>query len=165
MAANIINASEGLNAHIAILFIMMLRHGLSPDGMLHDTMVPIPTGRWTNVTLSNTFRTITVSRIWCKLLDVIVLNKEKDNICTSNLQLSFKLASTTLCTSKIHYVNNASTMYGLLHDASKAFDHVNYCKLFRTLLEWTVNVIYCRLLLNMYINHKLRIRWETTNYS
>ncbi len=25
---------------IAILFTMMLRHGLSPDGMLHGTMVP-----------------------------------------------------------------------------------------------------------------------------
>ncbi len=46
---HIINACERLNVHIAILSIMMLRHGLSPDGMLHGTMVPIPKGRWANL--------------------------------------------------------------------------------------------------------------------
>ncbi len=46
---HIINACKHLNVHIAILFTMMLRHGLSPDGMLHGTMVPITNGRWANV--------------------------------------------------------------------------------------------------------------------
>ncbi len=40
-----IKACEHLNVHIAILFTMILRHGLSPDGMLQCTMVPIPKGR------------------------------------------------------------------------------------------------------------------------
>ncbi len=31
-----------------------------------------------------------------------------------------------------YYVNNGSNVYGLMLDASKAFDRVNYCKLFRT---------------------------------
>ncbi len=34
MSDDIINACEHLNVHISILFTMMLRHGLSPDGML-----------------------------------------------------------------------------------------------------------------------------------
>ncbi len=38
---HIINACEHFNVHIAILFTLILRHGLSPDGMLHSTMVPI----------------------------------------------------------------------------------------------------------------------------
>ncbi len=76
------------------------------------------------------------SSILCKLLDVIVMTKEKDNLCTSNLQFGFKPgfkpgASTTLCTGMVqetisYYVNNESNVYGLLLDASKAFDHVNY---------------------------------------
>ncbi len=87
---HIINACERLNVHIAILFTMMLRHGLSPDGMLHSTMVPTPNGRWANLSSSDNFRAITLSSILCKLLDVIVMTNEKDNLCTSNLQFSFK---------------------------------------------------------------------------
>ncbi len=66
------------------------------------------------------------------------MTKESDNLCTSNLQFSFKPgASTTLCTGMVqettlYHVNNESNVYGILLDASKAFDHVNYCKLFRT---------------------------------
>ncbi len=56
-------------------------------------------------------------------------------------------------------------MYGLLLDAIKAFDHVNYCKLLTTLLDRKVYHLYCRLLHNMYINQKLRIRWGITNSS
>ncbi len=138
---HIINARECLNVHIAILFTMMLRHGLSPDGMLHGTMVPIPKGWWANVSSSDNFRAFTLSSILCKLLDVIVITKEKDHLRTSNLQFSFKPAgSTTLCTGMVqetisYYVNNESNVYGLLLDVSKAFDHVNYCKLFRTLFN------------------------------
>ncbi len=39
---HIINACNSLSIHHAILFTMMLQHGLSPDGMLFGTMVPIP---------------------------------------------------------------------------------------------------------------------------
>ncbi len=41
---HIINACNNLSFHHAILFTMMLRHGLSPDGMLFGSMVPIPNG-------------------------------------------------------------------------------------------------------------------------
>ncbi len=41
---HIITACNSLSVHLAILFTMMLRHGLSPDGMLFGTMVPIHKG-------------------------------------------------------------------------------------------------------------------------
>ncbi len=69
------------------------------------------------------------------------------------------------CKTISYYVNNESNVYGLLLDASNAFDCVNYCKLFRTLLDRNVCPLYCRLLLNMYINQKLGIRRETTDSS
>ncbi len=82
MSDQIINACKRLNVHIAILFTMMWRHGLSPDGMLHGT---IRKGRWENLSSSDNFRANTLSSILCKLIDVIVMTTEKDNICTSNL--------------------------------------------------------------------------------
>ena len=42
---NLINSTEILNGHLALLFSAMVRHGFSPDGMLAGTMVPLPKGR------------------------------------------------------------------------------------------------------------------------
>ncbi len=55
-----------------------------------------------------------------------------------------------------------SNVYGLLLDASKAFDRVKYFKLFNVLLDRGVCPVYCRLLLNMYLQQKLRITWNAT---
>ncbi len=60
-----------------------------------------------------------------------------------------------------YYVHNGSNAYGLMRDASKAFDRVNYCKLFRILLQKKLCPLHCRLLLNMYINQTLKVRWES----
>ena len=119
----------------------MLRHGTSPEGMVLGTMVPIPKGRWANLTNSDNFRAITLSSILGKLFDYIVLVKEEIHLCTSNLQFSFKKgASTSLCTAMIqetvsYFVHGGSNVYIIMLDASKTFDHINYCKLFCVLLD------------------------------
>ncbi len=59
-----------------------------------------------------------------------------------------------------YYVYNGTNVYGLLLDASKAFDRVNYCKLFRLLLDRGFCRMYSRLLLNMYTNKKLHVIWQ-----
>ena len=54
-----------------------------------------------------------------------------------HLQFGFKArSSTSQCTfvlkeSLAYYINNNSTVYCAFLDATKAFDRVNYCKLFR----------------------------------
>ncbi len=58
-----------------------------------------------------------------------------------------------------YYVHNGINVYGLLLDASNAFDRVNYCTLFRVLLDRGFCFMYIRLLLNMYTNQKLCCRW------
>ncbi len=136
VSEHLIYSCRRVSVHLSLLFTTMLRHGLTPDGILNGTMVPIQKGRWANLSSSDNFRAITLSSILCKLLDVIILTKEEAHLCTSNLQFSFKQgSSTSLCTAMVqetisYYVHNASNVYGLMLDASKAFDHVNYCKLF-----------------------------------
>ncbi len=109
-----------------------------------------------------------LSSILCKLLDVVILTKEKCSLCTSDLQYGFKQgSSTSLWTAMAqatisYYVHNGSNVYGLMLDASKAFDRVNYCKLFRILQDKNVCPPYCRLLLNMFLNQSLGVRWDST---
>ena len=47
-------------------------------------------------------------------------------------------------------------------DASKAFDRVNYCKLYATLLKRNISPIVLRLLLFMYTHQSLRVKWGST---
>ncbi len=65
---HIIYSDENLNVHIAILFTAMLRHGLTPDGMVTVGMIPLPKGRWANLSTFDNFIAITLSNILCKLL-------------------------------------------------------------------------------------------------
>ena len=64
--------------------------------------------------------------------------------------------STTLCTliyKEIinQYINNGSDVYSCLLDASKAFDHVQYGKLFRILLSKKVPILIIRWILYSYL--------------
>ena len=148
-----------------LLFSVMLRHGCSPEGMLLSTMVPLPKGRWNDFSNSKNFRALTISNLLGKVLDNIILNIECQNLLTNDLQFSFKAdSSITMCTTMIretiyYFVNKASNVYGLVLDSIKAFDRINYCKLFRILLKRNINPLICRLLLNMYTNQKLMVKW------
>ncbi len=88
---HIIKACNSLSIHLAILFTMMLWYGLSPDGMLFSTMVPMPKGWWANLSNSDNFRAITLSRTLCKILDVVILTKESDVLVIYNLVLNLVL--------------------------------------------------------------------------
>ena len=52
-----------------------------------------------------------------------------------------------------------SNAFVLLLDASKAFDRVNYCNFFRELLKLEMSPLVLRLLLFMYTNQKLTVKW------
>ena len=59
----------------------------------------------------------------------------------------------------IDYYNfNKSGVGVLLIDASKAFDGVNYCKLFNELLKRNHSSVLLRLLLYMYTTQSLRVK-------
>ena len=54
----------------------------------------------------------------------------------------------------------AVQFYCTLLDATKAFDRVEYCKLFRGLLDRKLLVACIRLLANMYNTHVTRVSWN-----
>ncbi len=90
VSEHLIYSCRNVSVHLSLLFTTMLRHDLTADGMVNGTMVPIPKGRWANLSSLDNFRAITLNSILCKLLDVIILTKEEAHLCTSNLQFGFK---------------------------------------------------------------------------
>ena len=162
---SIIHGTDTLTQYLALLFNMMLKHGHSPYGMLVGTMIPLPKGKWKSKRDSENYRAITLSSLFGKLLDLIILQKEGLKLQTDHLQFGYKKGiSTTMCTTVLretvsYYTTKGTSVYGLMLDATKAFDRVNYCKLFKILLFRDVSPLVCRLLLNMYTKQTLRVRW------
>ena len=59
-----------------------------------------------------------------------------------------------------YYLVDGGTAFCTFLDATKAFDRVDHCKLFRELIKRDVPAIHHRLLLNMYTNSVARICWN-----
>ena len=72
--------------------------------------------------------------------------------------------STTQCTFALqeisqHFQEHGSDVYITLLDASKAFDRVNYSRLFGLLIKRNLCPLTTKLLLVMYTTQKMHVRW------
>ena len=163
---NFKNGTDLLFTLISLLFSAMLIHGIAPSGLLLSTFVPIPKNKRGNRCNSDNYRQIAISSILGKLFDIIVLEEQEDSLCTDILQFGFKKqSSTVLCTSMLletidYYNENNTDCYLLLLDASKAFDRVEYVKLFNTLRHRKMCPVVLRMLVNMYINQQIQVKWN-----
>ncbi len=137
--------------------------------MILGTMVPIPKNKRQSMVDSNNYRATTLSTIIIKVLDWIMLLKESTSLGSSDLQFGFKQGvSTTQCNFVMletisHYNYNRSNVNVLLLDATKAFDRVHYCKVFKLLIDKGMPPLIIRLLIFMYNNkkQKLQVKWGT----
>ena len=145
----------------------MIKHGSVPDKMLLSTLVPIPKNPRKSGGDSDNYRAIALSSIIGKILDQIILCKNLDLLQSCDLQFGFKRKhSTTQCTFVIqevidYYTRNNTPVYLTLLDASKAFDRVEYTKLFGQLIQRKLCPCVIRLLIFMYTNQYLCTRWNS----
>jgi hypothetical protein len=143
----------------------MVVHGSAPECFKLSTIVPIPKGRNTNSTDSANFRGIALSSIYGKLFDNIILERCHDKLVSCDLQFGFKAKSSTNSCSFVlketiaYYIQNQSPVFCTFLDASKAFDKLHYCKLFKLLVKREVPAIYVRLLANIYTQNFVRVSW------
>jgi len=165
-------AGPELSVNIGFLFTCMVTHGTAPNDFGISTLIPIPKKHGLSATDSNNFRGIALSSVFCKLFDNVIMDKFYDKLCTSDLQFGFKKnSSTNMCTmilkeSIAYYVNNRSSVFCTFLDASKAFDRVNYCKLFRLLIKRSIPACIVRILVYLYTGSQVRVLWAglTSDY-
>lgn len=162
---HLINANDDLLAHISCLFSTFSVHGAVPVNFHSSVILPIPKNRNANATSSNNYRGIALSSLLGKMLDFIILNRYRDILSSCEYQFGFKRnSSTNLCTmvlkEAINYYNyNNNIVFCCFLDATKAFDRVNYCKLFRLLLSRNLPPHIIRLLMNIYVNNNVCVSW------
>ena len=99
------------------------------------------------------------------MFDNVVMTSFSSKLTTSELQFGFKAkSSTSQCTFVLkealaYYVDNKSSVYCAFLDATKAFDRVNYCKLFRLLIRRNLPPLLLRVMLNFYVSNFVRVAW------
>ena len=144
----------------------MLVHGIARDDLLLGTMIPLIKNPRGNKQSSDNYRSLTIGTGLSKLLDLIIIKQQSDALNTSELQFGFKeKSSTSMCTFIVletieYYRSKGSNVHVLLLDASKAFDRVNYIRLFDKLLRKEMCPLTVRLLMNMYLSQKLQVKWN-----
>ncbi len=162
---HIIHGSPRLYIYMSLLFDSMIHHGFTPTDMLLSTLVPMPKNRRKSLNNSDNYRAIALSSVMCKLLDKILLVKCQQVFATSDLQYGFKKNhSTNQCTFVVneviqYYISNSSNVFLTLLDASKAFDRVQYIKLFRLLMSKNICPVVARFLVVLYTNQTFRVLW------
>ena len=136
---NFKHATDLLIQYIILIINCMISHGFVPDSFLKANVVPIPKNRRVELTDSNNYRTIAMSSIFSKILDKIIINNQSTQLKTSDYQFGFKKHSATvMCTTALtetieYYVENVSSVFVLLIDASNAFDRVSHSTLLKIL--------------------------------
>ena len=150
---------------LSMVYTSLLVHCVVPNEMLIGTIIPLPKNKRKSINDSDNYRGICLSSIFGKILDNILLESNKHILSSSNLQFGFKNnCSTSQCTFVLnetiqYYLNQKSEVYCILLDASKAFDNVQYIKLFKLLQKKGLCPIIIRFLIKMYTCQKLRIKW------
>jgi hypothetical protein len=162
---HLIYGSECLFMHISNLIELMISHGYTPTILSQSHIISIPKDRRGDLQSSDNYRGISLCNALCKVIDLWILSKCSHLLNSSNMQYAFKPKhSTVMCTTMVkeiisYYNNNQSDVYACLVDASKAFDKVNYGKLFQLLLDKGVPSLIIRLLFENYTDQEIYVKW------
>ena len=160
-----VHAGKDLAVHISFLVSAIICHGAVPKDFTVSTITPIPKKKNGNLSDSENFRGIALCSIFGKIFDNIILSKYSAKLSTSDLQFGFKQNNSThMCTMILketmsYYCTNKTPVFCTFLDASKAFDRVNYVKLFRLLLKRGLPLCIVRTLICMYTGQLIRVSW------
>ena len=150
---------------LANLFKIMLAYGMVPDAFGQGIIIPLVKNVDGDKTVSENYRSITLSPVISKLFESVLLDLFSDQLCSDNLQFGFKSRSScshaifTLRTIVDHYVKDASTVTISALDISKAFDRVDHFALLRLLIKRQLPNNFISILLDWFSKCYACVRW------
>ena len=74
----------------------MFSHGYNPNQLLQCVIVSIPKDIRRSLSSADNYRGISLVNAMSTLIDIIIIDKCYDNLCTSELQFSFKPEHSTV---------------------------------------------------------------------
>lgn len=130
--------------------------------------MPLLKDKTGNVNDVNNYRAITLIPVISKVLEGVILRLCEDSFVTDYLQFGFKRdigcteAIFTLRSVVNDFIDNGSSVYVASLDINKAFDKVNHCKLFNSLLAAGLPLVIIKFLCCWYSKLFVTVRWNTS---
>ena len=152
--------------HLSLLFTCCIRHCFLPVKFMAVSVTPLVKNKGADLTDRNNYRAIAVSNVETKIFERIILSIITVYDTHDKFQFGFKRGhSTTLCTGSVkktidYYVSRGSHVFACFVDFHKAFDCVNYWKLFAQLLEDGINAKLVKLLAFWYSKQEVTVVWN-----
>ena len=155
-----------LATHLCILINLFITHSFLSDSFTKSTIIPLVKCKTGDLTDINNYRAITLSNAITKILESILLAYVNDKSAVVDSQFGFKPGhSTSLCTHSFKYIvdyytNRGSHVFVCFADCTKAFDRVNYWKLFKQLLDDGLSASIVSLLAFWYSHQHVSVQWR-----
>ena len=141
--------------HLCLLFKLFITSGYLPVSLMHCVILPLVKNKGGDMSDLNNYRAIAVSSAVSTLFESVITCHFENKVEVDKYQFGFKPGhSTSLCTSLFkqtvdYYKNHVFVCFVDFH---KAFDSVNYWKLFNKLLDDNINSNIIKLLAFWYSN-------------
>jgi len=135
---------------------------------MQSTIRPLVKNKGGDLTDPNNYRAIALANMETKILESILMDKLHSYDDCDKYQYGIKKGhSTAMCTSAVKkvtddYINRGSHVFLSFVDFSKAFDRVNYWKLFSQLLDDGIELCFVKLLAFWYSNQTACVLWQNT---
>ena len=165
---NFLHATDLTHNILSQLVTAMLIHGTASELINKSIIKPIPKNKQKSLSDSKNYRAISKNSIISKIIDHVLINLIGEKMNTTDYQFAYKAGfSTSLCSFLVaetisYYRSRGSNVYMLSLDASKAFDRVQYSKMFDKLISKDVCPLIIRFILNSYLISKSLVKWNKT---
>lgn len=163
----IIYGGHKLYVHLCFLFNIFLKVGYLPRSFMQAVIIPLVKSKSGDLSDVNNYRAITISTCLSKLFESVIATEVYTSDNCDKYQFGFKSHhSTGLCTHVFkqtvdYYVNRGSHVFASFIDFSKAFDSVNYWKLFNKLMDDKIDMQIVKILTYSYTRQEVCVRWLT----
>lgn len=157
-----------LAVHICFLFRVFIKFGYLPRAFMQSVIVPLVKCKSGDLSDMNNYRAIAISTSMSKIFESIIASFIKTSDEFDYHQFGFKAGhSTTLCTHVFkrtveYFTDRGSHVFSCFIDFTKAFDKVNYWKLFNKLLDDHIDCSIVRVLAYWYSHQEICVKWHNT---
>ena len=151
--------------HLSIFYTLCIKHCYLPDDFMDINILPTVKNKGGDTTDINNYRAIAISNVDTKILEKIILHKVTRYSEHDRYQFGFKSGhSTSLAAGVVkqvvdYYTTRGSHVFACFVDFRKAFDSVNFWKLFNQLLDDNVDVCLVQLLAYWYSHQEICVAW------
>ena len=165
-AEHLLYAHPSLSMCLTSLFNLMLYVGYVPDAFGMGIMIALHKDSKLDPTKCDNYRCLTISSVFSKLFEYVLLDKFEDFLATSDLQFGFKRdvgcsdAIYTVRSVVDYFVRSGNTVTITALDISKAFDKISHFALYNKLMTRGAPKCFIDLLISWYSKCYASVKWN-----